>query len=353
MIEIDGSYLEGGGQIVRTALALSTLLQKPFKVTNIRKGRSEPGLKNQHLFCIRALQQLCNAKVDGDFVGSEELTYIPSKISNTKIKINIETAGSITLVLQSLLLPCLFSPKTKKIEITGGTDVSWAPQFDYFKEVILPIFSRYAEKIELNLEKRGYYPKGNGKITLKIKPEYGLETIKQAPKLSLIEQGTLLQIKGISHASLELQKAEVAERQAKAAKLELNSLQVPINLTTTYSAADSTGSGITLWAIFSHENERQELGYKDPTRLGSDILGEKSKPAEIVGKEAAQKLTKEISSKTPVDKHLADNLIPLLALVKGNIKVSEITDHTLTNIYSAEQFLGKIFQIQSDTITVI
>ena len=350
MLQIDGSYQEGGGQILRTALAFSTLLQKPFEITNIRKGRSKPGLKNQHLYCIKALQQLCNAKVGGDELGSEKLRYFPNKIDSQKIKVDIKTAGSITLLLQSLLLPCLFSQKTKKIEIIGGTDVKYSPQIDYFKEIILPQLNKYAEKIELKLEKRGYYPKGNGKIILKIKPKYNLDD--DIPKIDIIEQGNLIQIKGISHASQDLQKAEVAERQRKSAKIILNQLKVPVMIDAQYSDTLSTGSGITLWAVFSKEKE--ELGYLNPIKIGSDELGEKGKPAEDVGKQAAQKLIDEINSKAAVDQHLADNLIPFIGLISNSkIKTSKITNHTLTNIYVVEQFLGKKFEIENNIIKSI
>ena len=350
MLQIDGSYQEGGGQILRTALAFSTLLQKPFEIINIRKERPKPGLKNQHLYCIKALQQLCNAKVGGDELGSEKLRYFPNKIDSQKIKVDIKTAGSITLLLQSLLLPCLFSDKTKKIEIIGGTDVKYSPQIDYFKEIILPQLNKYAEKIELKLEKRGYYPKGNGKIILKIKPKYNLDD--DIPKIDIIEQGNLIQTKGISHASQDLQKAEVAERQRKSAKIILNQLKVPVMIDAQYSDTLSTGSGITLWAVFSKEKE--ELGYLNPIKIGSDELGEKGKPAEDVGKQAAQKLIDEINSKAAVDQHLADNLIPFMGLSSNSkIKTSKITNHTLTNIYVVEQFLGKKFEIENNIIKSI
>ncbi len=350
-IIIDGNYGSGGGQIVRTALAFSTLLQKPFEITNIRKGRPEPGLKKQHIYCIRALQQLCDAKADGIHLGSEKLTYYPGEISSSKIKVDIETAGSITLLLQSVLPPCLLSDKATKIEITGGTDVKWSPQIDYLREIILPQLYPYAEKIELKTEKRGYYPKGNGKVILKIKPRYNFNNIKEAPKINITEQGNLIHIKGTSHASIDLQKSEVAERQLRSAKITLNQLEVPINIDTQYLETDSTGSGITLIAVFS--KEEGNLGYLSPIKLGADELGEKGKPAEEVGKMAAEKLLKEINSKAAVDKHLADNLIPFLALIKGKIKTSEITDHTSTNIYAVEKFLGKTFEIEENTIKTI
>lgn len=351
MLQIGGSYLEGGGQIVRTALALSVLLQKPVEITDIRKGRSVPGLKNQHLFCIKALQQLCNAKLDGAFLGSEKITFIPDKISASKIKVNIETAGSITLLLQSLLLPCILTNKRKTIEIIGGTDVKWSPQIDYFREIIIPLFARYVEKIELKTIKRGYYPAGQGQIQLKIKPKYDLDSISSAQELNLVDQGKLLKIKGISHASKDLQSSEVAERQAKSAALNL-SLNVPVSITSNYSETASTSSGITLWAICSDEIQL-ESGFKQPNLIGIDELGEKGISAEIVGKRAAEKLIKELSSKAALDKNAADNIIPLLAFVKGTITSSEITDHLKTNIYVVEKFIGKRFEITNNTIKTI
>jgi len=361
MITLDGSHGEGGGQILRTALSLSVLLNKPFEIVDIRKSRPEPGLKNQHLCCINAIKQMYNIDVEGAFLGSEKLKLVPGKQISQSIKADIGTAGSVTLLLQSLLLPCLFTPKIKNIELTGGTDVSWSPQIDYFNSIILPHLSPYAEKISLNIEKRGYYPKGSGKITLKIKPKYNLENLNTSPRFNLLEQGDLLQIKGISHASKDLQGSEVAERQARSAKLELSHLKVPIHIDTSYSETLSSGSGITLWALFSKHGEdrsvktfsfsdEKETGFSYPGILGSDVLGERSKPAENIGKEAASKLLYEILSKSPVDQHLADNLIPFLALVKGSIKTSKITAHTKTNIYACNQFLGDIFEIEGNVI---
>ena len=345
MIKLDGSYLEGGGQIVRTALALSTITQKPFEITDIRKGRPKPGLKNQHLFCIKSLEKLCNAKTGYAELGSTKLRFIPNKIKPQTISIDIGTAGSITLLLQSILIPLIFTKSKSKLKITGGTDVAWSPQIDYFTEIILPHLRRYAE-IETSLLKRGYYPKGAGIVEIKIKPKYDLENKEEIPKIELTEQCKLIQIKGISHASSDLQKANVAERQAKTARLILSSLNSPTHITTEYSDTSSTGSGITLWAIFSKDLD--EIDFNNPIRLGSDALGKKGNPSEEIGKQAAEKLLKEIESKAPIDSHLADNLIPFIALLGGKIKVSEITDHTLTNIYVCEQFLDIKFEVDKE-----
>ena len=360
MMQLDGSYGEAGGSIARVALALSTLTQQPFSITDIRKNRPQPGLKNQHLFCIKALEKLCNAKSEGAALGSTELKYWPGKIEGKAIDIDIETAGSITLFLQSVLLPSMFADKTVKFNIVGGTDVAWSPPYDYFTNVFLPQIRKYAN-VECKLIKRGYYPKGSGKVQLTIKQVYTIfdfdnfnefhTNLKEnSPKINLIEQGNLIQIKGISHASLDLQNAQVAERQAKSAEMALNKYKCPVKIDINYNEALSTGSGITLWAIFSKDLD--EIDANNPIRLGAGALGERGKKAEIVGEEAAKKLSAEIESKAPVDMHLADQILNYMALAGGQIKASKITNHTKTNIYTIEKFLGKTVSIDDSNNTI-
>jgi len=352
IVLLSGEYGEGGGAIVRTALALSTITGKAFEVDNIRKGRPKSGLKAQHLYCTKALQEFCSAKVEGATLGSAHLKYTPGVIKAKKIKVDIGTAGSIALLLQSVLPPCLFADTDIKLEITGGTSGKWAAPFDYFNNIFAPIARKFCEKIDIKLIRRGYYPKGQGKIELKIKPKYKLSDfsdfnefysyLKQnTQNIELTEQGELVKIEGISHASLSLEKADVAERQAKAAKLELTKLGCPVNIQAEYCDTASAGSGITLWAAFSKNDEQ--------IRLGADALGEPGKKAEIVGEEAAKKLIKEIESKAAVDRHLADQILPLMAFTKDSgIKVSEITNHCRTNVYVIEKFLGKIFNVDEE-----
>jgi len=352
MIQLDGSFGEGGGAIVRVALALSTITQKPFTVNNIRKGRCDSGLKNQHLYCVKALQQLCNADIEGANLGSEHLQYKPGKIEGKTLNIDIETAGSITLLLQALLLPCFFSDKKVVLKINGGTDVKWSMPFDYFNNILVPQLKKYAY-LDVRLIKRGYYPKGNGLVEITINPKYKLTNSdfeefnkylrNEKKEINLLNQHNLIHIKGISHASSDLQKAEVAERQAKAAKIILANFKCNKDIRIEYCKTLSTGSGITLWAIFSEDTE--EINLLNPIRIGSDSLGEKGKKAEIVGREAAERLINEINHKAPVDSYLSDNLIPWMALFGGKIKVAKLTNHTLTNIYVTEKFLGKIFNV--------
>jgi RNA 3'-terminal phosphate cyclase (GTP) len=347
MINIDGSYLEGGGQIVRTALALSVLTQKPFTVNNIRLNRSDPGLKNQHLHGIRALRELCNGVVEGAQLGSSQITFYPRKITKGQdVVIDIGTAGSITLILQSLLLPCIFSGKKIHLHIKGGTDVAWSPSGDYFSQVIFPQFLRYG-KVTFSLKKRGYYPKGQGEVEVVFQKRYLFDEIvagKVSVKLlSLLEQGKLIKISGVSHASDDLAAGRVAERQAEAARTCVLPWKVPVDIISTYNKTASTGSGIVLWAVFSREGS--DVDTIDPIRVGADVLGEKGKRVELVGEECAVQLNNAIASGAPVDRHLADQLIPLLGIVCGEIAVQEITKHTLTNIYVTELFLDVKFEI--------
>lgn len=349
MIELDGSHGEGGGQMVRTALALSAVTGKAFRITNIRAGRPEPGLKAQHLNCIEGIKQLCGAKVDGATIGSSTLEVIPGTLKPGILTINIGTAGSISLVLQSLILPALFAGKVK-IQLTGGTDVAWAMPIDYVTNVLLPHLRKYAE-IACTVEQRGYYPAGGGRVTVTIKPKfelaYGDELLALLPKIQLTKQGTLLNCKGISHASGDLAPSQVAERQASAAREVLQQLS-PTQITHEYMpTALSTGSGITLWAQFGSS---AGMDFGNPVILGADALGKRGVSAEQVGREAAQRLVTAVQSKACVDAHLADNLIPFLGVFGGEITVAEITEHTRTNIAVTEAFLEKKFSVEGTTI---
>lgn len=341
MIEIDGSKGESGGQIVRTALGLSVLLGKAFTVTKIRHGRPTPGLKAQHLQCIEALKQLCVCDVRGAEIGSETITFIPGQFTPKNISIDIGTAGSITLLLQSLLLPCMFSSKSITLKITGGTDVKWAMPIDYFKEIVVPQLQRFCQ-IDVKLIKRGYYPKGQGVVEITFKPKQNFEEIKP---FFILQCGELLQIKGISHASKELQNKHVAEQQEEAAKMRIKHLNVPIHIDIQYNDTASLGSGIVLWGIYSVTDE---INPAHPLRIGADALGDKEIPSEDVGAEAAKHFLKEIKNKAPVDSHLADNVIPFLGLAGGSIHVCEITEHTRTNIAIVEKFLDVTFEIDEE-----
>ncbi|MBI3051314.1 RNA 3'-terminal phosphate cyclase [Candidatus Woesearchaeota archaeon] len=354
MIRLDGSFGEGGGQIVRTALALSTITGIPFEVEGIRKGRCDSGLKAQHLHCIRALAEM-GARCEGAELGSGHIVFHPGSVPSRTLSVDVGTAGSVTLLLQALLLPVLFADGKFRLRLTGGTDVPWSEPYDYLKHVFLPHVARFAESVELNLDRRGYYPRGGGRIELSVSPRFrrtdfgSFEEFRKmvrdgCPDVTLMEQGRFAGIRGISHASLDLQKAEVAERQSSAARRILSG-RGPVRIDSFYSDSLSAGSGICLWAVFL--NSMDEVDSFNPVVVGGDSLGAKGRKAEDVGAEAARALSSVIDSGAPVDPFLADQLVPFLALAGGSFRASKITPHCLTNVYVVEQFLGKSFEVDA------
>lgn len=297
MIEIDCS---GGGQILRTALAMSTITNKPFRACNIRKSRPKPGLKAQHEAAIKALIELSDANASGAYEGSEILEFTPGRIVPKTLSINIGTAGSITLLMQSLLFPCALAEGKVRLKIRGGTDVRWSMSMDYFLNMVLPHYAKF----KVNELKRGFYPKGGGLLDITIYPTAPQE-------LNLVKKPKIDKIRGISSASADLRHADVAKRQAKSARKKLSSIDIPVKISEEYSITDSPGTVITLWV----------------DGIGSDALGEPRKRSEAVGAEAAAELLYLLCSDAVVDNHLADNLIPLISYSGGRILTDTITDH--------------------------
>lgn len=339
MLEIPGDYLEGGGQILRTAVALSCITNKPIHIFNIRQKRKNPGLKPQHLYTLKTLAYLFQAQTKGIELDSKEITFIPSDkfIQEKEIEIDLKTAGAIGLALQPLTLVSAFKSKGISFMIKGGTCGLGAVPVDYYAYVIFPILLRSGLKASLEVIKRGYYTKGGGQVKVYIEP------IKEPKGIFLSESGRLLYIKGMSIASGSLASRNVSQRQAEVAeKILKDKFSVPITIETQYVETFSPGSEINLLAY-------TEKG----CILWSDCRGEKGKPAEEVGKEAANKLILEIESKAAADIHLADNLIPWLSFLGGTIKTSKISLHTQTNIWVCELFLGKAFKVEDTTISSI
>lgn len=335
LLEIPGDYLEGGGQILRTSLALSCILRKPVRIYNIRAKRPNPGLQAQHFATIRALRDITQAKVEGFSLGSLEVKFSPQEVRSVDLNIDIKTAGSIGLLLQSLIPVSAFSPEGVHARIKGGTTGKAAIPIEYYPSVIIPILKRMGIEVRLNLIKRGYYPKGGGEVLVFIKGGNLLSP------LNLIEQGKVIRIEGISHSHRELKKRNVSERQRDSA-LEIlkKRFDCPIDILCEYSDSLSLGSGIVLWA----KTDKEAI-------LGADAMGEREKPAEDIGSQAAEKLISQIDSNAPVDSHLADNLIIWLALAGGKIRVSNFSLHTQTNIWLVEKFLGKKFLIEGNIIS--
>lgn len=337
MIEIDGEYLESGGQILRTSIALSAITKKPCHVFNIRLNRPKQGLMLQHLLGIQNVAKLCSGYLEGDKIGSKEIKFHPGEIKAENLHIRIETAASIALLLQSLLLVSLFAPNSLKIHLHGGgTDVPFSPTFDHFRLVFLKILEKMGAKIETEILKRGYYPAGGGEINIEVFPSK-LKPIK------LLKRGQLRKILIISGASEFLKKKKVAERQLSGTREILGKLKLPIKERAEYYQTDCPGSQICLIAEFEN------------TVIGIDNLGKLGKPADDIGKEAALEFLKEGEGNTCLDKHLADQILPYLALTekKSEVTVSEITNHCKTNIWVIEKFLNGKFETTNNLISWI
>ncbi|MDP3990317.1 MAG: RNA 3'-terminal phosphate cyclase [archaeon] len=356
MIILDGSHLEGGGALVRTALALSTLTGKEFQVTNIRAGRPNPGLKAQHLTAINLLKKMSNAETNEISLGTTELHFKPGKIKRGIYECDIGTAGSISLLLQAVTLPCLFASGKITIKVKGGTCGKWQASVSYLQNVLLPQLRRFVEKIELKIIKQGYFPIGGGEVHLEITPRFETNSslLDELPfkvaAINLTKQGEIEQVRGVINLSRELEEKMVAMRIESSAKNILSPHGVPINIRTEYVTSQSVGGEILLWAIFSQNNV---VDFDNPVILAGDALIEKNKKSEDVGKEAAENLQKEIGSKAAVDHYLADQLIPYMALLPGSsILPSEISQHTKTNIYVTELFLPVGYTITERTILV-
>ncbi len=337
IINIDGSYLEGGGQILRTACTLSAITKTPCHVFNIRKGRKKPGLMNQHLLGIQALAQLCNGKIEGDLLDSEEIRFFPEEIESKDIHLKIGTASSITLVLQTLILPALFSPNQIKMTFDGGaTDTFFSPTIDYFRYVLLKILEKMGVKVEVNIMKRGFFPEGGAKVEVKVFPS-------KLKNLNLTKRGQLIKIRVMSGASEFLKGKQVAERQIAGVREILGKLKLPMEKNVEYYKTQCPGSQICLIATFEN------------TVIGTDNLGKLGKRAEDVGKEAALEILKEGEPETCLDKHLADQILPYMAVTskKSQITVSKVTNHCKSSIWVIEKFLKGKFEIKENLISWI
>jgi RNA 3'-terminal phosphate cyclase (ATP) len=343
MIEIDGSILEGGGQILRSAISLSALTTTPVKITNIRARRENPGLQAQHVAAVIAVARLVDAKVVGLKRGSTAIEFYPQKIRGGQFRIDVGTAGSITLVIQALTPVACVAPSEVTFELTGGTDVPWSPTFDYLELVFTPTLRKMGCAASFQLMKRGHYPKGGGIVKAKIKP-----VSDKLNSVNLTEFGKVTRIEGVSHA-VRLPE-HVATRQAEAAtdaliKAGYENVEIRKWYNDDQINHLGPGSGIALCALTT----------KDAI-VGADALGEKGKPAENVGSEAAEKLLAYLNTRCTVDTNLSDMLIPYMAAADGDstISASELSLHTKTNIAITEKFLNTKFEVtEQSNLTIV
>jgi len=325
-IEIDGSFGEGGGQILRTALSLSCITGFSLKLFGIRKGRKKPGLMPQHQTCVNAVSEICNAEVFGNEIGSTELTFVPQKIKSGNYFFDIKTAGSSSLVIQTLLPALIFTDGISRVTIKGGTHVPFSPSYNYISEVFIPLLNKIGIKIETSINKYGFYPKGGGEVIFKIFP---CEKIK---RLNVVKRGELLSITGCSAVSnLPL---HIAERQKNSVMQNLYPLSANIDIL----EVTSLGQGTFVFLKSEYEN----------TLAGFSSLGRRGKRAEDVGQEAASFFKDFHKTSACLDPHLADQIVIYLSLAQkdSTFTTSRITQHLLTNLWVIEKFLKIRYEIE-------
>ncbi len=331
MIIIDGK--EGGGQVLRVALGLSAVTGEPIKVTNIRGSREGgAGLKSQHLEGVLAVAKLCNADIKGAKLGSAEIEFVPGRIEGKDLDIRLPTAGSISLLFQSLQVPCAFAAGDVKLHISGGSTASaWSPTLSYMQNAFLPIVRKLGYNAEIRIVRHGFYPKGGAKAQITVYPARKLSSI------SLTESGVVKSVKGISIAgSLP---THVVRRQTDAATRVLKDHGFgEAEISSQSVKTISPGTSITLWA--ECEN----------TLLSSDAVGERGVPAEKIGEDAALSLIKSIESGSCLDKHMSDQILVFLALAAGKSQVAlqEFTGHMTTSLRVIEQILAVKFETEPE-----
>ena len=332
LIQIDGSYGEGGGQILRTALGLSAVLRKPFTLFHIRSKRKNPGLQAQHLAAVEALARITEAQTEGVRFGSQRITFIPQKILPGEYQFEVRTAGSVTLLLQAIFLPLCFSNGISSVTLIGGTHVRWSPSFHYFSEVFLPTLEGLGVSAVATIEKWGFFPKGGGRIQLKINP------IQELRPISLVDRGSLKKIRGIS--AISNLPRHVADRQKEQA---LERIQRELRIGGEITILDnvhSNGPGSFLFLLAEYQR----------VLAGFSSIGVRGKPAEKVADEAVDSLKDYLESDGCTDPYLTDQVVPFMALAKRNSSITtiRITDHLLTNLWVIQHFLGVTIAVKGE-----
>ena len=335
LLTIDGSHGEGGGQILRTALSLSVVTGRPFRMHSIRAGRRDPGLRPQHLAAVRALAAICDARLEGDALGARELTFEPTGparpgeyVVDVQALSGTGSAGSATLILQALLPPLALADAPSCLTLRGGTHVRWSPPFHYLSEVYLPTLARAGWAVEVALKRWGWYPAGGGEFVARIEPAAAL-----AP-LALEDRGRLVEVVGVSAASNLPD--HIIERQAERAVHRLRARHIKAEVALERPPAD--GPGTALFLLARHEG----------AVAGFTGFGRVRYPAERVADDAVDPLDRYMGSRAAVDAHLADQLVVPLALAPGTsvYTTSEVTRHLLTVAWLVPQFLQRDITIE-------
>ena len=319
MITIDGSFGEGGGQILRTSLALSLVTGKPFRMENIRAKRNKPGLLRQHLTAVNAAAEISNAQVDGNSIGSLKLSFAPKAVKAGSYHWAIGTAGSATLVLQTVL-PCLLTAdKVTELVLEGGTHNPYAPPFDFLTKAFLPIVNRMGPKVMARLERPGFYPAGGGKFAVSIEPA------KKLSRVDLMERGDILRHEGVGIVSQLPRRIAETELAVLQAKLSWGAECFRVE-----EVANPRGPGNILICTVESQNITEVF----------TGFGERGVPADRVALAMIDEVREYLAAGVPVGRHLADQLmIPMALAGGGKFRTLPPTRHSLTNIEVLKKFL--------------
>jgi RNA 3'-terminal phosphate cyclase (ATP) len=319
MHKIDGSRGEGGGQILRTSLALSMVTGTPIRIVNIRARRAKPGLMRQHLTAVQAAARISNARVEGAAVGSREIAFTPSAVKPGDYHFAIGTAGSTTLILQTILPALILASGPTRLTLEGGTHNPQAPPFEFLDRAFLPILRRMGPAVDVTLERAGFYPAGGGRLSVTVTPAGELQG------LDLLERGELLNRRGtVFLANLP---AHIADREVQ--KLgELTSWD-PTSFEIRH--VDSAGPGNAVLLELESENITEVFV----------AFGEVGVSAEAVAEKAVREMRSYLAANVPVGEHLADQLLLPLALAgSGSYRTSPLSLHARTQIGLIPEFLG-------------
>lgn len=327
MFLIDGSFGEGGGQILRSSLALSLITNKPFRIEKIRAGRKKPGLLRQHLTAVKAATTIGNAEVSGDEIGSQQLTFIPGKIQTGEFSFAVGTAGSATLVLQTVLPALLLGAgKTTTLTLEGGTHNPFAPPFDFLAQTFLPLINRMGANVHAVLEQHGFYPAGGGKFRVSIQPAANLR------KIELLERGAINT--KTARALIAHLPFDIAERELL---LLARKLQLPNDAVRAEKIIHSRGPGNAVFvAVESSHVTEIFTGF-----------GERGVSAEAVANSAVKQVREYLAAEVVVGEYLADQLLIPMALARGGAFTTlPLSLHTKTNIEIIKQFLAVDFVVE-------
>ncbi|MBK7404395.1 MAG: RNA 3'-terminal phosphate cyclase [Phycisphaerales bacterium] len=327
-IEIDGSFGEGGGQILRSALALSMVTRRQVRVERIRAGRSRPGLLRQHLTAVRAAAEVCGGRVEGDVLGSTELRFWPGRVRPGAYSFSIGTAGSTTLVLQTVLPALLCADGASEISIEGGTHNPGAPSVTFLEEAFLPLLARMGVRVDVTMTRHGFYPAGGGRIVARIEPATSLRPIALLERGEIVERSAVASVAGLPGSIAKRELAAVAELLGWGAEsMRIEQLD------------ERVGPGNVLSVIVRSQGLTEVF----------TGFGERGLSAEAVAKRTAREVRDYLASGAPVWEHLADQLILPMALSGGGaFRTGPLSSHASTNIAVVERLLGVRFAVHAE-----